>query len=106
MYLTEPLESNVERSLMKRLLLILTKTFEIFIGASKATQVASSAVFIDLKYHEPMFAVMNCVPECTLFQRGDYISGIQQSTTDRSWFILERTDKLTDHFVSLIFCQR
>ncbi len=54
-----------------------------FIACSKVLQVASAGLFVEIKYHEPLFSVIQYLSECTLYGRGIRIGGIQH-TGDRS----------------------
>ena len=54
-------------------------------------QVGSAGLFVDLKYHQPLFSVIKYLPECTLFKRGEHIGGIQPNTDPSSSSETERT---------------
>ncbi|CAF0912061.1 unnamed protein product [Rotaria sp. Silwood1] len=45
----------------------------------KATQVASAGLFVEIKYHEPLFSVIQYLSECTLYGRNVNIGGIHYS---------------------------
>ncbi|CAF1495816.1 unnamed protein product [Adineta ricciae] len=48
-------------------------------SCQKVLQVASAGLFTEVKYHEPLFSVIQYLPECTLFGRGANIGGIHSS---------------------------
>jgi hypothetical protein len=49
------------------------------LACAKVLQVASAGLFVEIKYHEPLFSVIQYLPECTLYGRGARIGGIQFS---------------------------
>jgi hypothetical protein len=77
MFLSEPLESTLKKS--KILSKIKQNKFFIFIACSKVLQVASAGLFVEIKYHEPLFSVIQYLSECTIYGRGARIGGIQHT---------------------------
>jgi len=49
------------------------------IACQKVSQVATAGLFVEIKYHEPLFSVIQYLSECTIYGRGDHIGGIQGS---------------------------
>ena len=41
--------------------------------------VASAGLFVEIKYHEPLFTVIQYLAECTLYGRGARIGGVNYS---------------------------
>lgn len=74
MFLNEPLESTFHRFLENQ-----TKRIILFEGCSKVIPVASAGLFVEIKYHEPLFTVIQCLAECTLYGRGARIGGVHYS---------------------------
>lgn len=71
----------------------------IFSGCSKVIQVASAGLFVDVKYHEPLFAVIKYLPECALFGRGDHIGGVQfNNEPSLSWLSFDSECKTKSGF--------
>lgn len=50
-----------------------------FIACQKVLQVASAGLFVEIKYHEPLFSVIQYLSEYTIYGRGARIGGIQHS---------------------------
>ena len=40
---------------------------------------ASAGLFVEIKYHEPLFSVIQYLSECTLYGRGAHIGGVHHS---------------------------
>jgi len=72
MFLSEPLESMFNKFIQNK------NNFHL-IACSKVLQVASAGLFVEIKYHEPLFAVIQYLSECTLYGRGTHIGGIQHT---------------------------
>lgn len=66
--------------------MIIINALDYVLGTQKAVQVASAGLFVDLKYHQPLFSVIQYLSECTLFKKGDRIGGIEVGN-DPSLFI-------------------
>ncbi|CAF4479437.1 unnamed protein product, partial [Rotaria sp. Silwood2] len=59
-----------------RALIYLNEPFE---TCQKVSQVASAGLFVEIKYHEPLFSVIQYLSECTLYGRNVNIGGIHYS---------------------------
>ncbi|CAF0762294.1 unnamed protein product [Rotaria sordida] len=62
-----------------RALMFLHEPFE---TCQKVSQVPSAGLFVEIKYHEPLFSVIQYLSECTLYGRNVNIGGIHYSDED------------------------
>lgn len=60
--------------------------------------VASAGLFVEIKYHEPLFTVIPYLSECTLYGRNPRIGGIHHSG-DPSMTLLLISWKVSDRFL-------
>jgi hypothetical protein len=64
-------------------LILLIVSLSLRTACQQAIKLASAELFVDVRYHQPLFSVIPYLPECVLIGRGLNIGGIQYANDPR-----------------------